>query len=163
MLLLTSTNLVYAQDSLKANVFSIEKVLKPMLSESMKIQSNPNPEVPEIKIPVFEYANIPDTIHKTSPTIYTIKPLSMGTSLLPKLKNNYTKIGYGNINTPLLEVYLNSVRNKDLQTGIFAKHLSSNPSGYNTFSNNTVEGFVKKFNTNGVIEGDVNYYRNNVY
>ena len=162
-MLLLSTNLLQAQDSLKANVFNVDKVLKPMLSESIKIQSNPNPEVPEIKNPVFEYVNIPDTIHRTTPTIYTIRPLSMGTSLLPKLKNNYTKFGFGNIYSPLLEVYLNSVRNKELQAGVFAKHFSSNPGGYNAFSTNTVEGFVKKFSPTGVLEGDVNYYRNNVF
>ncbi len=163
MLLLISTDLLHAQDSLKTNVFNVDKVLKPMLSESIKIQSNPNPEVPEIKIPLFEYANIPDTIHKTSLTIYTIKPLSMGTSLLPKLKNNYTKIGYGNINSPMMEVYLNTVRDKEIQAGVFAKHFSANPAGYNTFSNNTIEGFVKKFSPVSVIDADVNYTRNNAY
>jgi hypothetical protein len=163
VMLLISSNFVFAQDSLKTNVFNVDKVLKPILSESMKIQSNPNPEVPEIKTPVFEYANIPDTIHKATSTIYTIKPLSMGTSLLPKLKNNYTKFGYGNLNTPLFEVYLNTVRNKEWQAGIFAKHLSSNPSGYNTFSNNVIEGFAKKFSSTSVLDLDVNYCRKNAY
>ena len=168
-MLLISSNLLFAQDSLKTNVFNVDKVLKPILSESMKIQSNPNPEVPEIKTPVFEYANIPDTIHKATSTIYTIKPLSMGTSLLPKLKNNYTKFGYGNLNTPLFEVYLNTVRNKEWQAGFFAKHLSSHPSddnifkGTNTFSDNIVEGFAKKFSSTSVLDLDVNYYRKNLY
>ena len=162
-MLLISTQFLFAQDSLKTNVFNVEKVLKPMLSESIKIQSNPNPEVPEIKTPVFEYVNIPDTTHKTTPTIYTIKPLSMGTSLLPKLKNNYTKFGYGNLNTPLFEVYLNTVRNKEWQAGVFAKHLSSNPQGYKTFSDNVIEGFAKKFTPTSVIDADVNYFRKNAY
>lgn len=163
IMLIVNAGLLHAQDSLKANVFHVDKVLKPMLSESMKIQSNPNPEVPEIKSPVFEYTNIPDSKHNAAPTIYTIKPLSMGTALLPKLKNNYTKVGYGNYNSPLLEIYLNTVRNKDLQAGVFVKHFSANPDGYNTFSNNTVDAFVKKFSPNAVIEADVNYTRNNAY
>lgn len=160
---LVSTNRVFAQDSLKANVFHVDKVLKPLLSESMKIQSNPNPEVPEIKAPVFEYTNIPDKRHDASPTIYTIKPLAMGTSLLPKLKNNYTKFGYGNYNTPLFEVYYNTLRNKDLQAGIFAKHLSSHPDGNNEFSNNHIQAFAKKFSTTGMLEADISYNRNNIY
>lgn len=152
-----------AQDSLKANVFDVEKNFKPVLSEAMKIPSNPNPEVPEIKTPVFEYQNIPDTRHEAVPTIYTIKPLAMGTSLLPKLKNNYGKLGYGNYNSPLVELYLNTTRNKNLQAGFFAKHLSSNPSGQNAFSNNVLYGYGKKFLPKGVVSADAMYYRNNVY
>src|SRR5688572_1554279 len=79
------TGSLFAQDSLKTNVFQVDKFLKPLLSESMKIPSNPNPEVPEIKTPVFEYMNLPDTSYGAAPTIYTIKPIAMGTSLLPKL------------------------------------------------------------------------------
>jgi hypothetical protein len=153
---------LFAQDSLKANVFQVDKFLKPLLSESMKIPSNPNPEVPEIKTPVFEYNNIPDTSYGASPTLYTIKPLAMGTSLLPKLKSDYIKLGYGNYNTPLAEVYLNTVRNKNLQAGFFAKHLSSSPDGDNTFSNNVVYGYAKKCSAKGVLSTDVYYYRNRV-
>jgi hypothetical protein len=50
---------------------------------------------------------------------------SLGTALLPKLKNNYTRIGFGNYVTPMFEIYLTSLRNKNWQGGVFAKHLSS--------------------------------------
>jgi len=155
-------HLLHAQDSLKTNVFNVEKTLKPILSEAIKIQSNPNPEVPEIKSPTFDYTKIPDGRHNASPTIYAIRPLSMGTSLLPKLKNNYTILGYGNLNSPLFETYLSTGRSKELQAGIFLKHFSSNPNN-NAFSNNTIDAFVKKFSTNGVLESDVKYFRNNIY
>ncbi|MFI5221447.1 MAG: hypothetical protein ACHQK8_03905, partial [Bacteroidia bacterium] len=151
-----------AQDSLKANVFQVEKVLKPMLSDAIKIPSNPNPEVPEIKLPTFDYSKIPDSSHSATPTIYTIKPLSMGTALLPKLKNNYLKFGYGNLNTPILEGYFNTVRNKEWNAGVFVKHFSSNPDGNNPFSENKVEGYAKKFSPESVLEADVNYFRKRV-
>ncbi len=161
LLLLTGVFIARAQDTLRTDVVDVVKAFKPVLSEAMKIQSNPNPEIPEVNKPVFTY-NIPVLQHGVTPTVYTIKPLSMGTSLLPKLKNNYTRAGFGNYATPLFEIYLNSVRNKNLQTGVFYKHLSSNPSGDNTFSNNTLYLFGKKFLGKGILSADAYHYRNRV-
>jgi hypothetical protein len=152
----------HAQDSLRTDVMYVTKVFKPVLSEAMKIPSNPNPEIPEIKTPVFTYNQEKPEQYSTSPTLYTIKPLVMGTALLPRIKNNYTKLGYGNYNTPLAEIYLNTTRNKSLQAGLFAKHLSSSAGGEKTFSNNTISAFAKKFNPGGVLSADFLYYRNHV-
>lgn len=132
---------------------------KPILSEAIKIPSNPNPEIPETKTPVFIY-NIPQKRLDGNPTLYTIKPLSLGTSLLPKLKTNYTRLGYGTYNTPLFETYLNTTRNKNMQAGVFLKHLSSNPDNDRSFSNNVAYGYVKRFLAKGVLGADVYYYRN---
>ncbi|MES2780196.1 MAG: hypothetical protein V4651_09905 [Bacteroidota bacterium] len=149
----------FAQDTLRTDVVDVVKAFKPILSESIKIQSNPNPEIPETKVPVFSY-DVPEKRMDGQPTLYTIKPLSLGTSLLPKLKNNYTKIGYGNYNSPLFETYLNTTRNKNLQAGLFVKHLSFNPSGERQFSNNTVYAFGKRFLGSGILSADAMYYRN---
>jgi hypothetical protein len=157
-LLLTSVN-AFAQDTLRTDVVDVVKAFKPTLSESMKIQSNPNPEIPETKTPEFTYS-IPERRSENVPTLYTIKPLSLGTSLLPKLKNNYTRLGYGNYNTPLFETYIASTRNKNLQAGLFIKHLSSNPSSDRTFSNNTAYVYGKRFLGKGILSADVYYYRN---
>jgi len=149
----------FAQDTLRTDWVDVVKAFKPILSESMKIQSNPNPEIPETQTPVFSY-EVPEKRMDGQPTLYTIKPLSLGTSLLPKLKNNYTKIGYGNYNAPLFETYLNTTRNKNLQAGLFVKHLSFNPNGDRQFSNNTVYGFGKRFLGSGILSADALYYRN---
>ena len=157
--LLTTGFHLRAQDTLRTDVVDVVKAFKPILSESIKIQSNPNPEIPETKTPVFTY-DVPEKRMDGQPTLYTIKPLSMGPSLLPKLKNNYTKIGYGNYNSPLFETYFNTTRNKNLQAGFFFKHLSFNPSGDRKFSNNTVYGFGKRFLGSGILSADALYYRN---
>ncbi|MES2560286.1 MAG: hypothetical protein V4590_11125 [Bacteroidota bacterium] len=148
-----------AQDTLRTDWEYVDKAFKPILSESMKIQSNPNPEIPETKVPVFIY-DVPEKRMEGQPTLYTIKPLSLGTSLLPKLKNNYTKLGYGNYNSPLFETYFNTTRNKNLQAGLFVKHLSFNPSGDRQFSNNTAYAFGKRFLGSGILSADAMYYRN---
>jgi hypothetical protein len=150
---------LHAQDSLRTEVVDVVKAFKPILSESMKIQSNPNPEIPETKKPTITY-QIPEKRMEGNPTLYTIKPLSLGTALLPKLKNNYTKLGYGNYNTPLFETYVMTGRNKNVQGGIFLKHLSSNPEGDRSFSNNTAYAFGKRFLAKGILGADVYYYRN---
>jgi hypothetical protein len=151
------------QDSLlKDNVIDVVKTFQPVLSDAIRIPVQPNPEKPEIKKTDFTYAINPAQI-AVPPTIYTIKPLALGTMLLPKLQNNYVRIGYGNYNMPLGEIYLGSVRNKQYQVGFFAKHLSGNGDlNYNNFSNNTVYGYFKKFNSKGVFETDAYYHRNAV-
>lgn len=149
----------FAQDTLRTDIVDVVKAFKPVLSEAIKIQSNPNPEIPETKTPVFTY-EVPQRKMDGMPTLYTIKPLSLGTSLLPKLKNNYTKLGYGNYNTPLFETYLSTTRNKNLQAGLFLKHLSSNPDDNRTFSNNTAYLYGKRFMGKGVLSADAYYYRN---
>jgi hypothetical protein len=159
MLVVASVTAASAQDTLRTDVVDVVKAFKPILSEAIKIQSNPNPEIPETPTPVFTY-EIPAKRLDGNPTLYTIKPLSLGTSLLPKLKNNYTRLGYGNYNTPLFETYLNSTRNKNFQGGLFFKHLSSNPDENRTFSNNVAYLYGKRFLSKGVVGADVYYYRN---
>jgi hypothetical protein len=152
----------YAQDTLKTDVVDVVKTFKPILSEAIKIQSNPNPEIPQTQTPEFLY-EIPDKQLNNVPTIYTIKPLSLGTALLPKLKGNYTRLGYGNYRTPLLETYLSTTRNRNAQAGFFFKHLSSNPEGDRAFSNNTAYAFGKRFTAKGIVSSDVYFYRNLVH
>ena len=143
------------------SVFDVEKTFKPILSEAIKIPVNPNPEKPELKRPDFKYEVEATKPASLEPNVYTIKPLSLGTSLLPKLKNNYTRFGFGNYSTPLFEFYINSVRNKQFQTGFFVKHLSSSgDENFNNFSNNTVYAYVKTFKAKQVYSLDAYYYRN---
>jgi hypothetical protein len=113
----------------------------PTLSESIKIPVNPNPEQPQSVKPTFTY-KIPDLNTETTPTIYTIKPISLGNILLPKLRNNYFRFGFGNYATPLVEGYINSMRNKTWNNGFFFKHLSSKGDrDFNNFSNNISNTF----------------------
>ncbi|MFA6262014.1 MAG: TonB-dependent receptor [Bacteroidia bacterium] len=147
---------LHAQDTMRIDV------LKPFiatLGEAIKIQSNPNPEIPVVVNDTFVYPT-PVIERVDIPTAYTIKPLSLGTSLLPKLKNNYVRLGYGNYNTPLIELYLNTTRNRNYQAGAFVKHLSSSPSDGRKFSNNTVSTFGKRFINKSVLEGDLMFHQN---
>jgi hypothetical protein len=135
----------------------------PTLSESIKIPVNPNPEQPVSTKPVFTY-KVPDLNTETTPTIYTIKPISLGNALLPKLRNNYFRFGFGNYTTPMVEGYINSVRNKTWNNGVFFKHLSSQGDrDFNNFSNNTLALHNKKFFNNSAFSTSAMYHRNVVY
>jgi hypothetical protein len=156
-------NIAWAQaDTLRPDIIDVVKPFKAVLSEAIKIPSNPNPEVPEISTPEINY-NIPVMKHNDAPTIYTIKPLALGTQLLSKTKNNYTRIGYGNFQMPLLEVYLNTKRNRDYQLGAFFKHLSADAGRFQQFSNNTASLYGKRFIDAGVIDATLLYHRNVTY
>lgn len=149
-------------DTLRTDVIDVIKPFKAILSDAIKIPSNPNPEIPDIKPVVLTYS-LPEIRHNDVPTVYTIKPLSLGTSLLPKLKNNYTRMGFGNYTTPLFEVYLNSTRNRQAQWGTYYKHLSSSGDNFQNFSTNTLSLYGKRFIDNGVIESDITYNRQVTY
>lgn len=159
---LTSIAQKNEQDSLDDGL-TVNIKYVPTLSESIKIPVNPNPEQPQSVKPTFTY-KVPDLSTETTPTIYTIKPISLGNALLPKLRNNYFRLGFGNYATPLTEVYVNSMRNKTWNNGVFFKHLSSNGDReFNNFSNNTLAGHSKRFFNNSVLNVSALYHRNVVY
>lgn len=152
----------FAQDSLKTDEFVVIKDFIPKLSEVLKIPSNPNPEVPEINPPRLEYT-LPQVRFGSAPTVYTIKPLAMGTLLLPKIKSNFFRLGYGNYNSPVLEAYVSTVRNKTAQAGVYARHFSANPDGNRTFSDNDIRLWGKKFMAKGMVSTAVGYNRNVIH
>lgn len=147
---------------LQNNQIEVIKNFIPILSDAIKIQTHPNPEKPVMERPLFIYS-VPAQQFIVTPTIYTIKPLSMGTMLLPKLRGNYTRLGFGNYGMPLAELYLNTVRNKEYQAGLFFKHLSaSGDQEYNNFANTTAYGYAHRFLREGSVGVDLYVHRNQV-
>jgi len=145
---------------LKSSVIDVLKTFKPILSEAIKIPVNPNPEVPEAEKPSFFYKTIESHFNDV-PTLYIIKPLSLGAATLAKIKNNYTRLGYGNYKTPLAEFYLNTGRNTNWNSGLFLKHLSSGGDNeFNNYSYNNASAFVKRFTDAGMFGADFYYTRN---
>jgi len=153
-------HVIAQQDTLlKGNFVDVVKEFKPMLSESIKIPINPNPEIPDIVKTDYAY-NIPLIKFSVEPTVYTIKPLTLGTMLLPKLKGNYCKVGFGNYTTPLFETYITTVRNKNMQAGFFFNHLSANGNNnYNNFSTNNIKAYINEFADKNSYSFNVNYNR----
>ena len=160
--LIVLVNTGFAQDTLRNNEFDVIKDFKPTLTDIIKIPSNPNPEVPEVKAPKLDYT-LPNVKLNADPTIYTIKPLAMGTALLPKLKNNYFRLGYGNYSSPIIEAYITTARNKTSQAGVYVKHFSANPEDKRAFSNNALKLWGKRFMGKGAVTTDVAFNRNVIH
>lgn len=155
----------YGQRDTVTHINDIEviKTFKPVLSDAIKIPVNPNPEIPVIPKPEVHLVPV-DYILETQPTIYTIKPLSAGTAILPRLKTNYSRLGYGNYNTPYAEFNLNTTRNKTWNSGLYLQHFSSNPIEDNEklrqFSQNQIQGYTRYYLPKATVSGMLQYQRN---
>jgi hypothetical protein len=90
-----------------------------------------------------------------------VKPVLIGSSSLAKLKNNYTKLGFGNYSSPIIEVYLNSLRSKSYHTNFFYKHYSAKgDKEFNNFSDNHAGAELKRFFKKSTFVVQASYLRN---
>lgn len=164
LIFLVSRPVMSQTDStLKEDELRVGIIFRPMLSEALKIPVNPNPELPETPKPVFRYA-LTDFQYSTTPTLYTIKPLSLGTALLPRLRNNYARLGFGNYASPWAELHFTSLRNRKWNNGVYLHHFSSNGDrDFNNFSQNQVILHSKLFINKNVLGAELDYKRNAAY
>ena len=161
---LLSTLLITAQKDSLSNVdIDIVKPYKPILAEAVKINYIPTIDPPQMTPAEFRY-ELKDKEFKTSASFSPAKAAGLGTTTQAKLYGNYTKIGYGNYNTPLFETYLNNTRSSTLNYGLFAKHLSSELASTNqNFSDDHVKGYLRKsLNSEMSLGVDAYYQRNRV-
>ncbi|WP_338236478.1 hypothetical protein [Persicobacter diffluens] len=79
----------------------------------------------------------------------SIRVLGLKSPKLPKSSSNFFRAGFGNYITPLLEGYVNTVRNKNMDAGLYLRHYSS------------LQGPVDKKNSassENILGGQFNYY-----
>lgn len=161
--LLTSAWVLGQKDSLSNVDIDIVKPYKPILAEAVKINYVPTIDPPQMEPAEFKY-EVKDKEYKTTATFLPARAVGLGTTAQAKLYGNYTKIGYGNYNSPLFETYLNNTRSSTLNYGLFGKHLSSELARTNQiFSDDIVKGYIRKsLNSEMSIGGDAFYQRNRV-
>jgi hypothetical protein len=82
---------------------------------------------------------------------------------LDKLNKGYVKGGIGMYTTPLAELYYNSLRSKNSNWGVHARHISSNSSidntGFSGLSQNVASGFYQHYNRKNYWRGELDYRR----
>lgn len=137
-ILLTIPLVVLAQDDdedqLPGQNLTVFSDIQPLLQEAQKKKLTPDlPEV-EDEQPELEY-NLSERTLSVPFTAPEVRPLAMRAEQLQQFNNVFAKVGFGNITTPLVEVYLNSGRNKkyrrgdnNANLGAFVKYLSQNAS-----------------------------------
>ncbi len=139
---------------------------QPTIKDAVKLG-----DLPEIKDTVKKIANINYGIQST-PLVskYEVIPIDaakMQNEPLTKLYRSLIKAGFGTYTTPYAEVFLNSLRTRDMAYGVHYKHLSSSSHlkgvGYSGFADDEAEIFGKKFYKKHTLTGEFNYKRNAVH
>ena len=143
-----------------------ESVYQPTIKDAVKLG-----DLPEIKDTVTKISNMKYGI-QSKPLVskYEVIPIDaakMQNEPLSKLYRSLIKAGFGTYTTPYLELWLNSLRTRDLAYGVHYKHFSSSSHlrdvGYSGFSDNEAEIFGKKFYKKHTLLGEFNYKRNVVH
>jgi outer membrane cobalamin receptor len=133
---------------------------KPVLADAVKIRRNPDMNTVAAFKPILTY-NIIDKKLDLNTNIKELQAQKMADEPAVVLVNNYAKVGAGNFNTTLGEVYLNTGRDEALQGGAFFKHLSQKGNlSMQQFSKQEFGLFGRSVADDYVLSGRLIYDRN---
>ena len=144
-----------------ATIYS-ETEFEPFLKDAIKIKDNPSINDTNKIIPELKYT----FLNKQVPVTFEVDPIASAKikgEPLVKLYHGYAKAGFGTNTTPLIELYYNSLRNKDYSYGFSGKHFSSSgisSNNYSGFSDNELNVFGKRFLKEFTLYGKLGYSRN---
>ncbi len=167
ILLLGYISAVMGQTNMNDINFKAESEFQPTIKDATKFS-----DIPEIRDTVKRINN--STYGIASNPLFPkyevapINPAKMQNEPLTKLYRSLLKVGYGPIyNMPYGELWINSLRSKEMAYGGHYKHFSSlshlKNVGYSGFSDNEAEIFGKKFYKKHTLSGEFNYKRNVVH
>ncbi len=143
--------------------FTTTSLFEPTIKDAVMLA-----DLPEIKDTVKKISNINYGI-QSNPLVskYEVIPIDaakMQNEPLAKLYRSLLKVGFGTYTTPYGEIWINSLRTRDVAYGVHYKHLSSTSHlkdvGYSGYSDNEAEIFAKKFYKKHTLMGEFNYKRN---
>ena len=151
---------------------NVVKQYQPTLSDAYKISKRPSRDTAEYKFPVLNY-EIEPVVFGTNFNITPIKAVRIKDKSIKKLYKGFVKAGYGNYNTPSLDLLYNTTRSKKQRAGIAIHHLSSTPlrsagkaikdRGYPGFSDSKISLNGEKYFDETKLGANVSYERNAVY
>lgn len=136
---------------------------KPVLADAVKIRRNPDLTASKPFKPNLSY-NIIDKKLELNTGIRQIEAQKLPEERPDVLLNNYAKLGFGNLNTALGEVYINTGKDIALQAGVFAKHISQSGSmDKQQFSNQTLGAFGRSIGDIHTISGRISFDQRSSY
>ncbi len=145
---------------------NVVKPFQPTLSDGYKISNQAEIEQTPKDPPRMNYSVNAVKL----PTVYevaTIQSVKIKDETVPKLYHYLVKLGYGNYDMPLGELYLNSTRSKEYAAGAYLKHLSSGgklpnvgPAGW---SDNEMKAWGERYINKETISANMDYLRNNFH
>ena len=117
---------VNAQTNDKGNLgnedVTIVKEYQPVLNDAFKMNILPAGDTSSASPAQLQYKIEPLQMNSVF-NLTPIKPVKIKDDVIKKLYRGFAKAGYGNYNTPLLELSYNSIRSKLFDAGVHAKHL----------------------------------------
>jgi hypothetical protein len=132
---------------------------RPILADAVKIRRSPDLSNMRVFQPKLSYStldkklDIPSGLHQL--IIQEMPPLRPDI-----MTNNYAKIGLGNLNTYLAELYVNTGTDDTSLAGFFVKHLSQKGDlNEQKFSEQNIGAFGRKLMDQVTLTGEVGYNR----
>jgi hypothetical protein len=134
------------------------------VNEAYRINGQPEAKDTIIPTPETKYPLL-NVQQKTEVEIGTIDPAKIKLiNKLDKIYNSYVKLGIGYPVMPLGEIYINSVRNRQYNWGIHAKHLSNwtKIKGYAPayYDNNSLDLFGTMLKKKYSLSGEIDFFNN---
>ena len=146
-----------------AEEIEVVRPYKPILAEAVKIRRSPDLNDNKPFKPVLTYTIIDKKLELNS-NIKELQAQKLVAEQQATLLNNYIKIGVGNMNTGLGEVYLNTGQDEALQAGMFLKHNAQQGSlNKQQFSEQQISGFGRSIGTSKTYAGKIGYNRRSTY
>ena len=157
---------VNAQSNVKNNLgnedVTIVKEYQPVLNDAFKMNILPAGDTSSSSPAQLQYKIEPLQM-KSVFNLTPIKPVKIKDDVIKKLYRGFAKAGYGNYNTPLLELKYNSIRSKLFDAGVQAKYFSStgaiNDYGNPSFSNSEFGVNGKRYFEKNAVSAALVFYR----
>lgn len=142
-------NTTQAKDSIKTEVINVVTSYMPTISDAFKIKKNPriqlgaNTKRKQVNYKIFSAPVASTFIPKSG----VVKGIDLGVK--ERLYNNYAALGFGNYNTPFLELFVHKTARFKNEFGMYAKYISSENSIEETplnsnYSDLNIGGFYKE-------------------
>ncbi|TZF84699.1 TonB-dependent receptor [Pedobacter sp. BS3] len=132
---------------------------KPVLADAAKIRRSPDLNVKDKFKPKVSYMVLDKRLEQNR-DIRQLQAQSLAEQPELVLKNNYVKVGAGNFNGSLAEVYLNTGKDEALQAGAYIKHLNQKGNlDAQAYSHQQAGIFGRSIQDKITLDGEITYDR----
>ncbi len=153
------------KDSTTNRQVLIEEVYKPKFQEVQKIESVPVVDKPALKLPIFDYQIKAHQV-STEKIISPIPAVDLPLAQAMKYPFSFAKLGYGNLKTPLAELYLSNGADQKFSYGGHYKFLQTNSNfnnGLADFSQHNGRLFANAYTKTSELGIQLNYMQHQYY
>lgn len=153
----------FAQDSLKQATIELISTYQPKLRDAAKLNLTASLPAADTSRARMTY-DIPALNLNFMYQPVPLRPLALGKDSVNALQNNFVKVGFGNLKTPLVQAGIGSGRNDQYNFGLFVNYIGSKGNiEYQDYNNVNVLASGTYYSPLFEIDGKVAYNRNQVH